>query len=200
MKYRRYGKFHFFDYTIEWFAIVLLLAVGIGGFLIDTQFHLSILPILISVVIAWSIYKPNRECFILDDDKITIITGKKSKTMVVHRDATCIIAYADICPPLSKQIGSLKSYTLKDRFSIIILKPIISTELLKRLHQNHTYGYFNTTVEMCVGDAYMYSFVGTQELLNQLLATGIHQVVVPESLIKRVSISEGCTVIVDKGF
>lgn len=200
MKYRRFGKFYFFDYTIEWFAIVLLLALGIGGFLIDTQFFLSILPILISVIIAWSIYKPNTECFILDNDKITIITGKKSKTIVVHRDATCIIAYADICPPLCKQIGSLKSYPLKDRFSIIILKPITSTELLKKLHQNQIYRYFNTTVEMCVGDAYMYSFVGTQELLNQLLATGIRQVVVPESLIKRVSVNEGCTVIIDKGF
>ena len=43
MKYRRYGKFRFRDYTSAWLSIVFLFVLVVVGFLTDTQFYLLIL-------------------------------------------------------------------------------------------------------------------------------------------------------------
>ena len=200
MKYPRYGKFQFFDYVSGWVAIVAYLTLGIGGLFTDIQYCFLALPILFSVITAWSIYKPHTEHFIFNDGTFTTIKGKKSKTIDIPDGALFVIAYADVWPPLAKRIGSLKTYFLKGRFSVIILNNISLSDFFDKMHTKFTFKYTNSTVELCAEDAFIYSFVCTQEILDKLPIKETHQVIIPESLMQKVTIGKNAAVIVDRGF
>ena len=200
MKYPRYGKFHFYDYASGLVAIAIYLMLVVVGLSTDIQRYFLLLPILLAGISAWSIYKPHTEYFTLNTSKITAIRGNKSNIMDIPDDALFIIAYADVCPPIEKQIGILKSYFLRDRFSVIILNNSSISDLFKKIHSQYAFRYTNSSVELFAADAFIYSFVCTQEILNRLPIRETHRIIIPESLMHKVAIGKNATVIVDKGF
>ena len=150
MKYRRYGKFHLRDYASAWFAIVFLFVLLVVGFLTDTQFYLLIWPLLLIMHMAWSIYKPNSECFLISGDTITIMQGRRKQKVSIPSELTLVVSYADVCHPLAKRISDGNpNYILKGRYAISILQKMPLETALARLHRNYTRKYSNSTVEAC---------------------------------------------------
>lgn len=189
MEYKRYGKFRFRDYTSSWFAIVFLFVLVVDGILTDTQFYLLIWPLLLLIIMAWSIYKPNSERFLISSDTITIMQGRKEQKVSIPSEPTLIVSYADVCPPLAKRIGyGNQTYMLKGRYAISILQKITLETAFERLHQNYTRKYTISTVEECFDEYYVYSFVGNQEMLDKLLANRNCQIIIPETLLNQISI------------
>ena len=190
MKYRRYGKFRFRDYTSAWLVIVFLFVLVVVGFLTDTQFYLLIWPLLLLMIMAWSIYKPNSERFLISGDTITIMQGRKKQKVSIPSEPTLVVSYADVCPPLAKRMSyGNQTYMLKGRYAISILQKIPLETALVRLHQNYTRKYTTSTVEACFDEyLYVYSFLGNQEILDKLLADRNCQIIIPETLLNQVSI------------
>lgn len=188
--YRRYGEFRFRDYISAWFAISLLLVLMVVGVLTEIQVYWLIWPLFFILIMGWSIYKPNSECFLIFSDTITVVQGRQKRNITIPSEATIILSYADVCPPLAKRIGyGNQTYMLKGRYSISILQKIPLETVFNRLHQNHTYKYTNSTVEACFDEyLYVYSFVGNQEILDKLVANRNYQIIVPETLVHQISI------------
>lgn len=190
MKYRRYGKFRFCDYISAWLVIVFLFVLVVDGFLTDTQFYLLIWPLLFLMIMAWSIYKPNSECFLISGNTITIIQGRKKQKVSIPSEPTLVVSYADVCPPLAKRIGyGNQTYMLKGRYAISILQKIPLETALMRLHRNYTRKYTISTVEACFDEyLYVYSFVGNQEMFDKLISNRNCQIIIPETLLNQISI------------
>lgn len=189
MKYRRYGKFHFRDYTSAWFVVVFLFVLVVVGFLTDTQIYLLIWPLLLLMIMAWSIYKPNSEHFLISGDTITIMQGRKEQKVSIPSEPTLVVSYADVCPPLAKRMGyGNQTYMLKGRYAISILQKMPLETALVRLHQNYTRKYTTSTVEACFDEYLVYSFVGNQEMLDKLLSNRNCQIIIPETLLNEISI------------
>ena len=190
MKYNRYGKFNFFDYTSGWFAIVFFAILGITSFLLDEGFPFWFFPLIFSVFMTWSIYKPNSESFLISGDTITIMQGRKKQKVSIPSEPTLIVSYADVCPPLAKRISyGNQTYMLKGRYAISILQKIPLETALARLHQNHTRKYTASTVEECFEDyLYVYSFVGNEDVLGELVSGRKCQMIVPETLVDKMSV------------
>ena len=190
MKYRRYGKFRFRDYTSAWLVIVFLFVLVVVGFLTDTQFYLLIWPLLLLMIMAWSIYKPNSERFLISGDTITIMQGRKKQKVSIPSELTLVVSYADVCPPLAKRMSyGNQTYMLKGRYAISILQKIPLETALVRLHQNYTNKYTTSTVEACFEEyLHVYSFVGNQELLDELVSNKNCQIIIPETLLNQISI------------
>ena len=191
MNYRRYGKFRFRDYTSAWLVIVFLFVLVVVGFLTDTQFYLLIWPLLLLMIMAWSIYKPNSERFLISGDTITIMQGRKKQEVSIPSEPTLVVSYADVCPPLAKRVSyGNQTYMLKGRYAISILQKIPLEIAIVRLHENYTRKYTNSTVEACFDEhLYVYSFVGNQEIVDKLIANNKCQIIIPESLLSQLPIN-----------
>ena len=190
MEYRRYGKFHFSDYASAWLSIVFLFVLVVVGFLTDTQIYLLFWPLLLIIIMIWSIYKPNSERFLISSDTITIMQGRKKKKVSIPSEPTLVISYADVCHPLAKCISyGNQTYMLKNRYAISILQNIPLETAFERLHQNYTRKYTNSTVEAYFDERlYVYSFVGNQKLLDKLLTNRNCQIIIPATLLNQISI------------
>lgn len=190
MLYRRYGKFRFRDYTSAWFIIAFLFVLVVFGFLTNTPFYLLIWPLLLLMVMAWSIYKATSECFFISGNTITIIQGRKKQKVTIPSEPTLIVSYADVCPPLAKRIScGNQTYMLKGRYAISILQQIPLETAFERLHQNYARKYTNSTVEEDFEEYfYVYGFVGTQDILNKLISDRNCQIIIPETLTHQISI------------
>lgn len=190
MKHKRYGKFCFRDYISGWFAIAVLFLLIITCFITDTHFYLLIWPLLFLFIMVWSIYKPNSERFSISGDIIKIIQAGKEQRISIPAEPTLIVSYADVCPPLAKRISyGNQTYVLKGKYAISILQKMSLQTVLDRLHQNYTQKYTNSTVEACFEEyLYVYSFVGNQEILDELLFKRNCQIIIPETLVNQISI------------
>ena len=190
MKHSRYGKFRFRDYTSAWLAIVFLFVLVVVGCLTNTQVYLLIWPLMLLVIMAWSIYKPNSERFLISGDTITIMQGRKKQRVAIPSEPTIVVSYADVCPPLARRISyGNQTYMLKGRYAISILQKIPLETALVRLHQNYTCKYTTSTVEVCFEEyLHVYSFVGNQELLDELVSNKNCQIIIPETLLNQISI------------
>lgn len=203
MKYRRYGKFRFCDYKSAWFAIAFYLVLMIIGLLLKTQICLLFVPLIIILIMVWSIYKPNSERFLISEDTITVMRYRTQQTIAIPYETTLIVSYADVCPPIAKRISfGNQTYMLKGRYAISILQKIPLESALERLHQNYAYKYTNSMVEEYFdGELYVYSFVGNQEILDKLLTNKKCQMIIPETLLSQISInSPKVNIYVDNGY
>lgn len=203
MMYRRYGKFCFHDYISAWVAIAFLFVLVSVGLLTETQAYLLIWPLFLILIIVWSIYKPNSECFLISGDTIIAMHGRKQQEMSIPYEATLIVSYADVCPSFAKHIyGGNQTYILRGRYAISILQKVPLETVFKRLHKNYAYKYTNSTVEACFDEhLHVYSFVGNEEIWNKLVGNRNYNIIIPESLLKRIPIDlQQINVHVDTGY
>lgn len=189
MEYHRYGRFSFGDYISTWFAILFMLILVVSGFLTHVQVYLLIWPFVFSLMMVWSIYKPNSERFTISHDIITVICGRRKKQIEIPNEATLILAYADICPPLAKHVSiGNQTYLLKGKYAIVILQKLPLETVLEGLHPPFARKYTSSAIEEWLGEnSFVYSFVCDQVLLEQLLTHRECQVIIPESLLGYVS-------------
>lgn len=203
MAHPRYGKFRFRDYISGWFAIIFFLVIVIDGYLTNTLVHLLIWPLFLSMIMAWSIYKPNRERFIISDNIITIIQGRKEQKVIIPSEITLVVSYADVYPPLAKRVGGVnQTYVLKGRYAVSILHKVPLERVLECLHKNYARKYFMSTIEERFNEqTFIYSFVCNRELLDDLLVRENYQLIIPESLLKMVFVNQNtANVYVDVGY
>ena len=185
MMYRRYGRFRFYDYISSWLAIVFLFALVVVCFLTDTLVYLFILPLLVS------------------DDTITITKGRKKQNVFIPSSPTFVISYADVCSSFAKRVNyGNQTFMLKGRYAISILQNTPIETTLAQLHSNFTRKYTNTTLEVSFDEnQYVYSFVGSQEILDKLIANRNCQIIIPESLLNQTSIDiHQVNVYIDNGY
>ncbi len=190
MKNYRYGKFHFKNYCFSWFAITILLLFSITSFFLELSFVFFLFPIVYAVIWLLVILAPHVEQFTIDNNNIIVTFLKKKQTLPIPSEGTLVVSYADICPPLSihTAIGS-KTHILKDEYAISILEKMPLDTVLEALHRNHIEKYTTSSIRNVFADCnYIYSFVCNQFLLDKLLENKNCLVIIPQSLLKMLSI------------
>ena len=188
MKYYRYGRFRISDYCISWTAIVLLLFFSIASVVLELSFLFVIFPVAYAAIWLWTILSPHREQFVFCDSGIITWVGKKQQKIDLPSELTLIVSDVDICPPLAMRtaIGN-KTHILKGKLAISILKKIPKDSVIERLHRNGIQKYTTSRVQVVFdGDFYIYSFVCSQSLLDELVFNRECLVIIPESLLEKI--------------
>jgi len=194
MRRHRYGKYRFSDYWESWIVIAVYLTYSIAVLLLDLPILYAIISTVFAVVRALVILAPHREQFILCDDAITVLLGKKRNALFLPSDLTIIVSYADIAPPLTFHTLFRTTHILKDKYAISILQKMPLEIALKGLHQNYVQKYTTSSIQHSF-DAYLhvYSFVCNQELLQQLVENRNCLLIISESLLDKISIGSIAT-------
>lgn len=189
MKNRRFGKFRFCDYCISWIAIAFLLLFSIASIVLELSFLFVIFPMVYSAVWLGVLLVPQCEQFVMDSDSITVYWGKKTQTICLPSELTLIVSYADVCPPLAMRtaVGN-QTHILKDQFAISILQKMPVEVALEILHRNRVQKYTTSIIRTIFNDCYyIYSFVCTQSLFDELIANRKCLLIIPESLLGVIS-------------
>lgn len=189
MKNYRWGKFRFGDYYIAWLAIGVLLSFSIASIILHLSTILAIFPITYAIVWTLKILIPHRERFALVDDAIAIGHGKKTRTINLPPVLTLVVSYADICPPLAIHTNIGKpTHILKGKYAVTVLRDMQLDAVLDALHRNHVQEYTTSTIQTVFNDyQFIYSFVCNQLMLEKMLISRKCLLVVPESLVEKVS-------------
>lgn len=193
MEYQRYGKFRFLDYMHVWCPTILLLAFAIAAILY-TPSYLVTGPCLMVIYLPYTVLEPNRERFTIINNSIVTRKGKKTKTIALPDELTLIVSDADILDSFSKRrLGLYKSYTLKGRYAISILRRDSAENVIRYLHKNGAREYSNTSIELsfcsCFRvEEYIYSFVYNQAAFDMLISNRKCQLIIPKSLLKAVDV------------
>ena len=200
MEYRRYGKFRFLDYMHVWCPTILLLAFAIAAILY-TPSYLVIGPCLMVIYLPYTVLEPNRERFTITNNSIVTRKGRKTKTIALPDELTLIVSDADILDSFSKRrLGLYKSYTLKGRYAISILRRDSAENVIRYLHKNGAREYSNTSIELsfCSSfrvEEYIYSFVYNQAAFDMLISNRKCQLIIPKSLLKAVAVDSTLVVV-----
>ena len=192
MKYYRYGKFMPGDYCLSWVGIAVLLLFSIGSIMLEISFLFAIFPLVYALVWLWVILSPHREKFIMCDNSITILLGKKTRTVILPTELTLVVSYADVCPPLTLRtaIGN-QTHILKDRYAVSILQKIPLDAVMEALHRNQIYKYTTSIVQRVFDDYhYIYGFVCNQAQIDRLIANRKCLLIIPESLQEKISVDK----------
>lgn len=190
MEYYRYGKFNFSDYYGSWFGIAVLLIFTIASITLDLSASFVIFPTVYILIWLWKILMPNRERFVVCDDYIRVLVGRKTQNIIIPSELTLVVSYADICPPLAMRtaVGN-ETHILKDKYAVSILHKMPLDATLEALHHNYLRKYTTSTIRALFDDCrYIYDFVCDQYLLDKLIANRDCQLIVPGSLSEKISV------------
>ena len=205
MEYKRYGKFRMRDYLSAWVGILVFLWVFLLGVIVNEIDYLLVFPIIGLLIMAGSVYAPNRESFSIVGDTIIARTLTKKREIAIPSEPTLIVSYAGIHP--SSAVGKRVSgpndyYTLRDKYAVTILQKMALEDVLPRLHPKYAIKYDNGTIEQFFDDdCYCYSFVYDQDLLDKILQNRNCLLIIPESLKEKViSREEPENIYIDIGY
>ena len=204
MKYYRYGKFRFSDHYEYWFIIVFFLFLSLSCILLDLSLVLTAFPLILAAVLLWSILSPQCEQFVLCNNAISVLRGKKTHTIHLPPELTLVVSYADICSPFAIPTAPIKKIPiLRDKFAVSILQKMPVDTVLERLHRIYIekYKYTTSSIQVSFDDyRYIYCFVCNQSLLDELITNHKCLLIIPESLLGVVSVDPNTAdVYVDKG-
>lgn len=189
MKNYRYGKFNFIDYHMSWVAIAILLFFSIASAILELPILLVFFPVIYAIVWLYVILAPHREMFSLCDNCITVFFGKTTNTISLPPELTLVVSYADISPPLTVRtaVGN-KTHILKDKYAVSILHKMPLDTVLDVLHRNHMTKHTMSSIRNVFKDyRYIYSFVCSQSLLEELIEGRECLLIIPKSLLNVVS-------------
>jgi hypothetical protein len=126
------------------------------------------------------------------DNSITVLLGKKTRTIILPSELTLVVSYADICPPLAIRtaIGN-QTHILKDKYAISILQKMPLDVAMEALHRNQIHNYTTSIVQSVFdGYLYIYSFVCNQSQIDRLIANQNYLLIIPESLQEKISVDQ----------
>ena len=205
MYYRRYGSFRIRDYFGNCIAVLLYLVLAVVTITDDWAWFFSI---FFSILVALTVYDtiaPYREHFLIDNNHITVRTGKKQRNIALPSGFIVVLSQADVPAPssmISHPIG--KTYWLKDKYAISLLQNAPLEFVLEKLHKHRVKTYTNSTVESEFNHSnclFIYSFVCDTVLLKNVLQKNPALVILPQSLSSRLHlVSEETAVYIDEGY
>lgn len=203
--YKKYGRFHIKDYLSGWIAtFVFVVAVGCGVY---TDMHILLLaiPTLLVFYFPASIIIPNLEKFSVNDDVITVQKNTKTQQFTIPENCVIVVAYADFCPLFADKFQSGNhTYMLNGRYSVTILHNISLDFVLSKLHYKYARKYTTTIVENSFNNEsdLIYSFVCTNEQLEDLIKNRECRLIIPESLknIVQIKNTDSATIFYDEGY
>ena len=192
MEYYRYGKFRHGDYCISWVGIAVLLFFSIGSIMLKLSFLFVVFPLVYAVVWLWVILAPHREKFIMCDHSITVLLGKKTRTIILPSELTLVVSYADVCPPLTLRTAiENQTHILKDKYAVSILQKMPLDVAIEALHRNQIHNYTTSIVQRVFDDyRYIYGFVCNQSQIDRLIANQNCLLIIPESLQEKISVDQ----------
>ena len=190
MEYYRYGKLKLSDYCISWVCIAVLLFFSIGSIILNLSFLFVAFPLIYAAVWLWAILAPHRERFIMDESSITVLLGKKTRTIALPSELTLVVSYADVCPPLAFRTATEKqTHILKDKYAVSILHKMPLDIATEALHRNQIHNYTTSTVQRAFDESlYIYGFVCNQSQIDRLIANRNCLLIIPESLQEKISV------------
>ena len=199
MKRKRYGKINLRDYTLSFIAIGCFLSFSILSAVLKLSPLFIVFPLVCALVRALTIFLPHREQFVITQDSINLVIGKRIKIIHIPTAITIIVSYSDIRPPLSMRTAyNHQTHILKGKYSISILNEMPSDEVLQRLHKNYVGKYTQSMIQSIFeGHEYLYSFVCDQETLKTLVDARKCTIILPKSLKDVVKIPLDENVIID---
>ncbi len=189
MKNHRYGKFRFSNYYSSYVAVLFLMTFSITSIVLDLSLLLAVFSAAYAAIWLWTILTPHCEQFTICKDSIIAYAGRKSQTIRLPRKLTLVISYADICPPFAMRTAVEKqTHILKNVYAVSILKEMPVDVVLETLHRNHVKQYTTSTIRRSFDDyLFIYSFVCSQALFDELASNRECLLVIPESLSSKVS-------------
>mgnify|MGYP004497599237 FL=1 len=196
MKYRRYGKFRFENYTGALISLVGLLSVAIVCFFMKIEVVPSSMCGILCIVSLMWILSPYSEWFVIQAHSMCTYSLWLGSQIELPEGCTLIITEASISFPLS-----IQAFHLKERYAVSILRGVSLKETLKTMHRCNATGYTNITIERDFAYSFVYSFVYEREAFAELLGQGAAQVIIPESLAGRLDLGiVRCEIFVDQGY
>ena len=203
MKKYRYGEFKIRDCYIPFLIATICLITAFLGFILDVIHVLMPLAFacaLIAIIHIITILISYKEQFILNTDHVVSIKGRKVKKIDIPFEATLVISYADICPPLAKRnFYSNNTHIIKDRYAVTILRKMPTDNVLADLHKNRVKMYTTSMLaSIFAGYRYIYCFVCDQDDLEHLITNRKCSLIIPESLLHNVNADfQSCDVCID---
>ena len=186
----RYGEFRPVDYCISWIVIAVLVFFSIGSMILELSFLFIAFPLVLAAARLWAILAPHREKFIMCDHSITVLLGKKRRTIILPPELTLVVSYVDICPPLAvcTAIGN-ETHILKDKCAVSILQKMPLDAVIEALHRNQIRRYTTSIVQRAFDDyRYIYSFVCDPSHIDWLIANQKCLLIIPESLQEKIAV------------
>lgn len=187
MKYHRYGSFRFSDYWSSWTVILVFLFFSVSGAALNFSTIFIIFPLFLILIRLGNIIIPHSERFYIQDNRITISFLKRKRTVAIPPNSVLVISLADIAPPFAVRTATNNStHILKEKYAVSIIQDIQVDGVLKELH-HFTIKQYTMTVIQNRFKAYqlVYSFVCTQDILDQLTQGKECSVVIPQSLYQK---------------
>lgn len=186
MKYKRYGSFKFQDFWISWLGILVLLLMSVVAIILKMSFFFLLCCIGFAAYWMWKIICPFIEEFSINGNTIITQKGKVKQEISIPSKVCLIVSYADIVPPFAIRTSYNKqTHILKNKYAITILRETPLNGTLESLHRNHIEKYTMSSVEnVFYGSAFVYSFVCSANLLDDLLVNRTCQLIIPESLLR----------------
>lgn len=217
---KRYGEFRFKDLLMVWIWSVFLGVIGLlliitsvwGGSLFIIAGFLSIGGCIWSVLTCALQYK---ERFSLDGDTLKVWRySSRCEDIQLPADLVVVVSVADMPSSLiSKKINvaGRDRFTLKGRFAVSLLQDISVEKTLTILHDrklywsrmdcNYTNSFIEADFETICPNRFIYSFVGSNELLKELCLGRNCTVIIQESLSNQIETADlNATVLIDKGY
>lgn len=204
MEYFRYGKFKFSDYYVSFLVIVALLVFAISSILLNLPFFYVVIPVFYALIRLSFIIMPHLERFSIHNKSIIVSKwGKKSYTIGLPEELTIVISYVDISPPLAGRNGiGNTTHTLNKRYAVSIMHKMSLETVLGELHKSYIKRHTTSTIKMIFdGYRYIYGFVCNQVLFDELIANRKCLIIIPESLLEKVSVDSGAVeMYIEKGY
>ncbi|MBQ8215094.1 MAG: hypothetical protein IJZ33_02405 [Clostridia bacterium] len=216
---KRYGEFKAKDLLTCWIGLSLFGIMGLCS--IITSVWGGVLFIIFGFLLIgggiWSVLTyalQYKERFSLNGDTLKVWRySSRCEDIRLPNDLIVIVSVADMSTLTSKKIGVVGTdrFTLKGRFAISLLQDISVEKTLTVLHNSNLYwsrmynkytnSFIEADFETICPNRFIYSFVGSNELLKELCLGRNCTVIIQESLSNQIETADlNATVLIDKGY
>lgn len=182
----RYGRIHFKD--LKKFILFIILLLTPIPFSPKSSFCITycFIVLCITFFLFRSVNKQISEKFRLEKNNLIIQNGNRLRQKTIPNRIVMIISHPDICPPFSFYNGITGgTQILRDRYAVTILTDCDASETIKRIHKNFKIKYTTSTLQNTFFEyEYIYSFVCSEELFQELTAEREYTLILPKQFLK----------------
>lgn len=188
MKYKRLGNFRFGDYCGTWVAAAFMLSFSVISILYK-QYFFSFLAAVYAMIRIVKILADGFERFSITQDNIIAYRFGKSNAIPLPEKVVLVFSDTDVCPPLAiRTFYENRTHILKDRYSVTVLKNMPIDCVIERIHRGLIKRYTTSTIQNSIEEYnYIYSFVFTPSMLENLTAGRKCTLLIPEPLYEEIS-------------
>ena len=197
MKYYRYGKLRVHDYCLLWlpYAIILFLGCIILAFnsVIYAEMKITVIGVILIFLALTSFFTTLvrlREHFCIEENTLTVTYCGGRKEIILPAHLTVVICYSDFIPPFAtRSVNSLymkQTLVFDGQFVAVLMEGALDQDSIRLFRRYH---YSASHVADALQERLIYSFVCNQELFDYLTDLTKCSVVIPASLLKKITIN-----------